>query len=215
MEGRTVDWGLQSSLDWDLPSNPSVVFLWITKSMVSSSFSKSHRCAIHHFFSMASPSCVSLLPGTSQHQWERDKGPFLSLYVCRPFTPRSRHRKLWRNQEVEEEGETRRHWDKQRSVPNPFDFLPSSKPFLVVSLYLSHMPTVHLLFLCDSSSPWPLLLFSMGRASCCDKVGVKKGPWTPEEDRKLIDYIQKHGQGSWRTLPKKAGTGVEIKRRPS
>ncbi|CAL9760867.1 unnamed protein product [Musa acuminata subsp. burmannicoides] len=45
----------------------------------------------------------------------------------------------------------------------------------------------------------------MGRASCCDKVGVKKGPWTPEEDRKLIDYIQKHGQGSWRTLPKKAG----------
>ncbi|KAJ8460218.1 hypothetical protein OPV22_033144 [Ensete ventricosum] len=45
----------------------------------------------------------------------------------------------------------------------------------------------------------------MGRASCCDKIGVKKGPWTPEEDRKLIDYIQKHGQGSWRTLPKKAG----------
>ncbi|CAL9129470.1 unnamed protein product, partial [Musa textilis] len=45
----------------------------------------------------------------------------------------------------------------------------------------------------------------MGRASCCDKVGVKKGPWTPEEDQKLIDYIQKHGQGSWRTLPKKAG----------
>ncbi|RRT39446.1 hypothetical protein B296_00034285 [Ensete ventricosum] len=53
----------------------------------------------------------------------------------------------------------------------------------------------------------------MGRASCCDKIGVKKGPWTPEEDRKLIDYIQKHGQGSWRTLPKKAGTGIEIERR--
>ncbi|CAL9187478.1 unnamed protein product [Musa hybrid cultivar] len=45
----------------------------------------------------------------------------------------------------------------------------------------------------------------MGRAPCCDKDGLKKGPWTPEEDQKLIDYIQKHGQGSWRTLPKKAG----------
>ncbi|KAF9611503.1 hypothetical protein IFM89_032549 [Coptis chinensis] len=45
----------------------------------------------------------------------------------------------------------------------------------------------------------------MGRAPCCDKSGMKKGPWTPEEDKKLIDYIQKHGHGSWRTLPKNAG----------
>ncbi|XP_010277911.1 PREDICTED: transcription factor MYB39 [Nelumbo nucifera] len=45
----------------------------------------------------------------------------------------------------------------------------------------------------------------MGRAPCCDKDGLKKGPWTPEEDQKLIDYIQKHGHGSWRTLPKNAG----------
>ncbi|KAL2932176.1 hypothetical protein RDABS01_037586 [Bienertia sinuspersici] len=30
----------------------------------------------------------------------------------------------------------------------------------------------------------------MGRAPCCDKNGLKKGPWTPEEDQKLIDYIQ-------------------------
>ncbi|KAG0483899.1 hypothetical protein HPP92_011983 [Vanilla planifolia] len=45
----------------------------------------------------------------------------------------------------------------------------------------------------------------MGRAPCCDKNGLKKGPWTPEEDQKLIDYIEKHGQGSWRTLPKNAG----------
>lgn len=27
----------------------------------------------------------------------------------------------------------------------------------------------------------------------------------PEEDQKLIDHIQKHGPGNWRTLPKKAG----------
>ncbi|CDO99644.1 unnamed protein product [Coffea canephora] len=45
----------------------------------------------------------------------------------------------------------------------------------------------------------------MGRSPCCDKNGLKKGPWTPEEDQKLIDYIQKHGYGNWRTLPKNAG----------
>ncbi|XVF30510.1 hypothetical protein REPUB_Repub16aG0064100 [Reevesia pubescens] len=45
----------------------------------------------------------------------------------------------------------------------------------------------------------------MGRSPCCDENGLKKGPWTPEEDRILIDYIQKHGHGSWRALPKVAG----------
>ncbi|KAF8079559.1 hypothetical protein N665_1018s0015 [Sinapis alba] len=45
----------------------------------------------------------------------------------------------------------------------------------------------------------------MGRSPCCDKNGVKKGPWTSEEDQKLIDYIRFHGPGNWRTLPKNAG----------
>ncbi|CAK9135030.1 unnamed protein product [Ilex paraguariensis] len=45
----------------------------------------------------------------------------------------------------------------------------------------------------------------MGRSPCCDKNGIKKGPWTPEEDLKLIQYIQMHGSGNWRTLPKNAG----------
>ncbi|KAG0502870.1 hypothetical protein HPP92_002942 [Vanilla planifolia] len=45
----------------------------------------------------------------------------------------------------------------------------------------------------------------MGRSPCCDEVGVKKGPWTPEEDQKLVEYIQKHGHGSWRHLPNSAG----------
>ncbi|KAF3775716.1 Transcription factor [Nymphaea thermarum] len=45
----------------------------------------------------------------------------------------------------------------------------------------------------------------MGRAPCCEKEGLKRGPWTPEEDKKLVDYIQKHGKGNWRTLPKNAG----------
>ncbi|KAK6243771.1 hypothetical protein QUC31_010180 [Theobroma cacao] len=45
----------------------------------------------------------------------------------------------------------------------------------------------------------------MGRSPCCDENGLKKGPWTPEEDSILVDYIQKHGHGSWRALPKLAG----------
>ncbi|CAK7334667.1 unnamed protein product [Dovyalis caffra] len=45
----------------------------------------------------------------------------------------------------------------------------------------------------------------MGRSPCCDESGLKKGPWTPEEDQKLVKYIQKHGHGSWRALPKLAG----------
>lgn len=38
-----------------------------------------------------------------------------------------------------------------------------------------------------------------------EKSGLKKGPWTPEEDEKLTDYIKKHGHGRWRTLPMNAG----------
>jgi len=46
----------------------------------------------------------------------------------------------------------------------------------------------------------------MGRSPCCDQdAGVKKGPWTPEEDKLLVDYINEHGHGSWRRLPKLAG----------
>ncbi|KAL9660540.1 hypothetical protein QQ045_025355 [Rhodiola kirilowii] len=46
----------------------------------------------------------------------------------------------------------------------------------------------------------------MGRAPCCDKANVKKGPWSPEEDTKLKDYIEKNGTGgNWISLPQKAG----------
>ncbi|XWS23165.1 hypothetical protein CRYUN_Cryun29cG0097700 [Craigia yunnanensis] len=45
----------------------------------------------------------------------------------------------------------------------------------------------------------------MVRSPCCEKVGLKKGPWTPEEDQKLLAYIEEHGHGSWRALPAKAG----------
>lgn len=46
----------------------------------------------------------------------------------------------------------------------------------------------------------------MGRTPCCDKANVKKGPWSPEEDAKLKDFIEKYGTGgNWIALPQKAG----------
>ncbi|XP_042505658.1 transcription factor MYB20-like [Macadamia integrifolia] len=45
----------------------------------------------------------------------------------------------------------------------------------------------------------------MGRQPCCDKVGLKKGPWTAEEDNKLINFILTNGQCCWRAVPKLAG----------
>jgi myb proto-oncogene protein len=51
----------------------------------------------------------------------------------------------------------------------------------------------------------------MGRSPaprCRDHVpdaGVKKGRWTPEEDKLLVDYINEHGHGNWRLLPRLAG----------
>ncbi|KAL8162752.1 hypothetical protein V2J09_014241 [Rumex salicifolius] len=45
----------------------------------------------------------------------------------------------------------------------------------------------------------------MGRSPCCEKEGMKKGPWTPEEDQILVSYVLQHGHSNWRALPKQAG----------
>ncbi|CAD6203823.1 unnamed protein product [Miscanthus lutarioriparius] len=45
----------------------------------------------------------------------------------------------------------------------------------------------------------------MRRPPCCDKDGVKKGPWTPEEDLVLVSYVQEHGPGNWRAVPANTG----------
>ncbi|XP_022863047.1 transcription factor MYB36-like [Olea europaea var. sylvestris] len=46
----------------------------------------------------------------------------------------------------------------------------------------------------------------MGKAPCCDKANVKKGPWSPEEDAKLKAYIEEYGTGgNWIALPQKIG----------
>jgi hypothetical protein len=51
----------------------------------------------------------------------------------------------------------------------------------------------------------------MGRAPCCDKANVKKGPWSPEEDTKLKSYIEQHDTGgNWIALPQKIGNIIHI-----
>ncbi|CAH8281669.1 unnamed protein product [Eruca vesicaria subsp. sativa] len=45
----------------------------------------------------------------------------------------------------------------------------------------------------------------MGRSPSSDDSGLKKGPWTPDEDEKLVKFVKKHGHSSWRALPRLAG----------
>nr|CAC85051.1 Myb13 protein [Oryza sativa]CAC85052.1 Myb15 protein [Oryza sativa] len=45
----------------------------------------------------------------------------------------------------------------------------------------------------------------MGRQPCSDKLGVKRGPWTAEEDKKLMSFILTNGHCCWRAVPKLAG----------
>ncbi|XP_047332987.1 transcription factor MYB20-like [Impatiens glandulifera] len=45
----------------------------------------------------------------------------------------------------------------------------------------------------------------MGRQPCCDKVGLNRGPWTVDEDRKLVTFILNNGIQCWRQVPKLAG----------
>ncbi|PNX55607.1 transcription factor MYB 3-like protein, partial [Trifolium pratense] len=48
----------------------------------------------------------------------------------------------------------------------------------------------------------------MRKPSCdikLDKNIKNKGVWSKQEDQKLIDYINKHGEVCWSTLPQAAG----------
>ncbi|ESQ31695.1 hypothetical protein EUTSA_v10004868mg [Eutrema salsugineum] len=48
----------------------------------------------------------------------------------------------------------------------------------------------------------------VGRKPCCDEVGLRKGPWSAEEDGKLVDFLKTRGSGGgwcWRDVPKLAG----------
>ncbi|KAG5608128.1 hypothetical protein H5410_019409, partial [Solanum commersonii] len=49
------------------------------------------------------------------------------------------------------------------------------------------------------------VIIKMGRSPCLDKEGLKKGPWTHDEDQKLLAYVEEHGYGSWSDFPLRAG----------
>lgn len=41
-----------------------------------------------------------------------------------------------------------------------------------------------------------------------DQMELRRGPWTVEEDFKLIDYIATHGEGRWNSLARCAGNNT-------
>ncbi|KAG4910775.1 hypothetical protein GLYMA_20G184100v4 [Glycine max] len=46
----------------------------------------------------------------------------------------------------------------------------------------------------------------MGRKANCDnQYAMNRGPWSAEEDKILMNYVQVHGEGKWRELSKRAG----------
>ncbi|GLJ47513.1 hypothetical protein SUGI_1003130 [Cryptomeria japonica] len=46
----------------------------------------------------------------------------------------------------------------------------------------------------------------MGRTPCCSEHSrLNRGAWTAQEDYILAQYIKIHGEGGWRSIPKKAG----------
>ncbi|CAH2042906.1 unnamed protein product [Thlaspi arvense] len=53
----------------------------------------------------------------------------------------------------------------------------------------------------------------MVRAQFCKKTGLKKGTWSPEEDKKLVDYINKYGIWNWSEMPKLRRSGKSCRLR--
>ncbi|CAL0307642.1 unnamed protein product [Lupinus luteus] len=49
------------------------------------------------------------------------------------------------------------------------------------------------------------------RKPCCHKEITNKGAWSKQEDQKLIDYIQVHGEGCWSSIPKAAVHRIVLK----
>lgn len=38
-----------------------------------------------------------------------------------------------------------------------------------------------------------------------EEVGWRKGPWTSDEDRLLIEYVKLHGEGRWNSVARLTG----------
>ena len=43
-----------------------------------------------------------------------------------------------------------------------------------------------------------------------EEEGWRKGPWTSEEDRLLIEYVRLHGEGRWNSVARLAGINYSI-----
>lgn len=53
---------------------------------------------------------------------------------------------------------------------------------------------------------WARLLTEMVKAQHAEeKMPLRKGAWTPEEDKKLTAYIKRYGIWNWSQMPKPAG----------
>ncbi|KAB2022354.1 hypothetical protein ERO13_D07G186900v2 [Gossypium hirsutum] len=37
------------------------------------------------------------------------------------------------------------------------------------------------------------------------KIGLRKGPWTPQEDKLLTEYVNMHGEGRWSSVARSSG----------
>ncbi|KAJ4959206.1 hypothetical protein NE237_026317 [Protea cynaroides] len=45
----------------------------------------------------------------------------------------------------------------------------------------------------------------MAKEDSQQEIKFKKGPWKPEEDLLLTQYIETHGEGKWETISKRSG----------
>jgi transcription factor MYB, plant len=45
---------------------------------------------------------------------------------------------------------------------------------------------------------------SWGRQQEVD--GWRKGPWTTQEDKLLVEHVRQHGEGGWNSVSKHTGT---------
>lgn len=44
-----------------------------------------------------------------------------------------------------------------------------------------------------------------GGSSSGGEVALKKGPWTAAEDKVLVGYVERYGEGNWNAVRKKTG----------
>lgn len=51
---------------------------------------------------------------------------------------------------------------------------------------------------------WGVMAGQLGWGGLIEE-GWRKGPWTAEEDRLLIEYVRLHGEGRWNSVARLAG----------